>query len=189
MGEVEFKEQYGSKDEFINCLARGVEDLPAIGDIIGEPLMTTDCEISAQVRHESAPAREICSVQDGEQMQSAAGEMQALFSSTGREEIEFNSGAAAGNSSHGGASIEQQWWNRLQDMLMLAVKMADRSTTDKEQLKASELQATVPTAQTDSAADTQVFTPTADTISASLMIPVGTAGLKPSRASDQCKAN
>ena len=188
MGEVEFKEQYGSKDEFINCLARGVEDSPATGDIIGEPLMTTDCEVSAQVRHESAPARETCSMQDGEQTQSAAGEMQALFSSTGREEIEFNSGAAAGASSHDGVGTEQQWWDRLQDMLMLAAKIADRSTTDKEQLKASELHTTVPTVQTGIAADAQLHATTADAISADLRMPFVAAGLKPSRASDKCQA-
>ena len=54
IGHVEFKEQYGSKDEFINCLVRGVEDSPATGDITGEPLVATDCKVSAQVRHESA---------------------------------------------------------------------------------------------------------------------------------------
>ena len=96
MGEVEFKEQYGTKDEFINCLARGVEDSPPTGDITGEPPVTTDCEVPAQVRHESAPARETCSMQDGERMQCAAVEMQALFLSTGRDEIEFNSGATTG---------------------------------------------------------------------------------------------
>jgi hypothetical protein len=188
IGEVEFKEQYGTKDEFINCLARGVEDSPATGDTTGEPLVATDCEVSAQVRHESAPARETCSKKGGEQTQSAAGEMQALSSSTGRGEIEFNSGAAAGTSSRDGAGAEQQWWDRLQDMLMLAVKMADRSTTDKEQLKASELEATVPTTQTGIAEGAKLHSTAADVISTSLMIPVGVAGLKPSRASDECNA-
>ena len=75
----------------------------------------------------------------------------------------------------------------MQDMLMLAVKMTNRSATDREQLKASELQATVPAIQTDIAEDVKLHSTAADVVSASFMIPVGVASSKPLRASDICK--
>ena len=65
IGEVESKDQYGSKDGFINCLARGVEDSQATGGVTGEPSVVTDCKVHAQVRRELAPARETCSKEDG----------------------------------------------------------------------------------------------------------------------------